>query len=175
MAKFGDIFASTHNLLKALMNQASYDCKESLNEAFEKGRSTFNDWARELRPSGQHNRDTLRRAFLLYFLRLTAIVFTKIGFNSLHELQPMFEFLQEYLKIVKTNVQDDHQTQMQLLLEVLIMTNFSLYHCTSGERQIKKPGDIRENDMAKEYIKFVYGIYVNVLDFVLKYSLESTQ
>lgn len=59
------------------------------------------------------------------------------------------------------------------LLSVLQITNFGLHYSISGgggesEVCLKTTEELMANDMARESIKYVYGIYVNILDFILK-------
>ncbi|CAD8104596.1 unnamed protein product [Paramecium sonneborni] len=173
MRQFQDTFNAACCLQKAHFAQIPYNCKENMNEVFEINRTHYNDWARHIKPASELDRDTYLRAFMVYLIRFNTIVFTKIGFEELPQLANMFQHLQEYFKIVKTNVHSDHKQQYQLLLKVIMMTNFGLHHCLNTF-QLKTVQDIKDNDLVRESIKYVYGLYVNSLDFILKYLLQNS-
>jgi ribonuclease ZC3H12 len=50
-----------------------------------------------------------------------------------------------------------------------MMSNFSLYYSIygSGEDRVITINDIQENDIVRECIKYTYGLYINIIDFVL--------
>ncbi|CAD8169152.1 unnamed protein product [Paramecium octaurelia] len=173
MRQFQDTFNAVCNLQKAYFAQIPYNCKENMNEVFEINRTHFNDWAKHVKPASELDRDTYLRTFMVYLIRFNTIVFTKIGFEELTQLTNMFFHLQEYFNIIKTNVHSDYKQQYQLLLKVIMMTNFGL-HNSITTFQLKTVQEINDNDLVRESIKYVFGLYVNSLDFILKYLLQNS-
>lgn len=55
-------------------------------------------------------------------------------------------------------------------MNVIMMNNFSLYfslYGSSSDHGVIETRNIEENDIVRESIKYTYGLYINILDFVL--------
>ena len=53
-------------------------------------------------------------------------------------------------------------------MNVILMTNFGVHYSIFGQNQYDDQTLVDTNDIARESIKYAYGIYIHILDFVYR-------
>jgi len=160
-----------------------YQCKEILLEILEDHRLVF---VKKISASGQPNAQSLGQkesfiAFVLYFLKYVNIMTTRIGYEEIGSLTPMFQYLQQYIVLLKSVDKAELQREATLLQFTVVMIIFTMFYSVEGfnhsekfdMKKLKKTvPQMEENAIAKECLKFSYGFFCNILQLVLSSEHE---
>lgn len=82
MQQLEDVFATAYYLMCSYFSASQYNCREVLQEVFEKNRVMYNLY-RSQKPTVEMSKDKYFQIFAIFLIRLAQIVFTKISFEEL--------------------------------------------------------------------------------------------
>ncbi|KAL4469513.1 hypothetical protein ABPG74_004766 [Tetrahymena malaccensis] len=174
-----DQFSAIYWCIRALSSQQSYPCKENLQEFLEINRQKCFQFMQEHNSYGKIDKRDTFKLFILHFLSFVNIVLTKIGIENMHTHAPMFEYLQQHLQLLQSQIQSQQDVSLKdqttLLTYVIMMVVFAL---SKFQEYIKlKEGQvldvkILENDiLASNCLKYTYGILNMILELYVNYDV----